>query len=359
MNVQTQPGIAHNLHYRIFALISRLNMEATPVNFELFHEIVSGNNPELRERFAKLGKKVRPQDVEALAREYLPHHFGDSIFEHSADVMRGDLQELLGSIKESQAQLSNYSKDLGASSERMKKIDPADTASIRKELASIAALTDLQQTKSETILGTLGGKLSSVNQLSSEIDSVQHQKFTHVTTGLGNRRAFNKHMAELYAGDKGPGDCVLILAKIRNFDALERPELIKLKEFVLERLGKSVKDIMGEGDFGAWTDNPHLSVVIGVTQDSEIQRLTAVVGEQFMAAFKSVHRSAPHLPAMTISFGAATTYAASNAASMIAGAEKALAEALNSAAPKTIIFGANKTDAEGANYQLYGRSVTV
>lgn len=343
----------------IFTLLNRFQLEATPANFELFHEMVTGNNPELRERFNKLGKDISPSDIEALAREFLPHHFGDSIFDHSATVMRDDLHDLMRSLKDTRSDLSSYSDNLSATSERIGKIDPADPAAIKRELASIQVLTDMQRAKSEAILETLDLKLASVNNLSSEIDHAEVAKFTHVATGLANRRAFNKRMAELYAIEKFPGDHTLIFGKIRGYEALAGPEMQKARDFLLERIGKAAGSIVSHDDLAAWIENPNLALVLATADEAEIERLSNIVREQFIAAFRTVQRSAPHLPAMMIYFGAATTYSAQKAANLIANAEQALNHALASAVLKTVIYGSSKAPEEGDKYHLYGRSVTM
>ena len=343
----------------IFTLLTRFRLEATPANFELFHEMVTGNNPELRERFNKLGNTISPADIEALAREFLPHHFGDSIFDHSATVMRDDLHDLMRSLKDTQSDLSSYSQNLSSTSERLSKIDPTDPAAIKRELASIQVLTDIQKAKNEAVLETIDTKLTSVNKLSSEIDHAEVAKFTHVATGLANRRAFNKRLAELYAGDKFPSDHALIFGKIRGYEALAGPEMQKARDFLLERIGKAAGSVVSKDDLAAWIENPNLALLIATADEAEIERISNVVREQFIAAFRTVQRSAPHLPAMMIYFGAATTYSAQKAANMIANAEQALNHALASAVLKTIIYGASKAPEEEDKYLLYGRSVTM
>lgn len=353
MNIQTKSS--QKLNYRIFALMSRLQVEATPVNFELFHELISGANPELRERFSKLGKNITPEKIDGLAREFLPHHFADSAFEQSSSIMRDDLEELLEALQNSRADLETYTKNLGDSSERISKIKPGDEVALKGEIDSITAFTNEQKAKNQAVLGTISRKLDSVNQLSSEMDDVQHRKFTHAGTGLANRRAFNKRMAELFAEDKFPGDFTLLVAKIRNFEYLDTPEMLKAKEFAFQAVGKAVLSQTTDEDFSAWTEMPHISLLLSVAQDGEIERISSVIREQVQAALTSIRRSAPHLPAMTISFGAVTTYAAKDAASMIANANEALAEALSKTEQKTVIFGNSKVESGGANYHLYNR----
>lgn len=360
MTIQSHNTLNQSANFRIFALMSRLNIEANPVNYELFHEILSGANPELRQRFAALGKTITPQQVEDLARQYLPHHFGASVLDHSANVIRDDVEELLHSLQQSRQDLDEYAARLSTSSTKFREIDPANASAIKAELEGLAELTEQQKLKSEATRGTLDRKLESVTAVTAELAEFHAAKFTHPSTKLSNRRAFNKRMADLYETDRFPGEYALIFGKIRQFEALDRNgELVKSKEFLLSRIGQSVQVLMGEGDFAAWTESPHLALLLHTASEDEIERVTAELRQRFITAFSSVRRSAPHLPVMTISFGACTTYNATSASSLIRHAEESLKDALAKMDGATVIHARTESADAGRNYQLYGRSVTV
>ncbi len=356
MQPQAPANQKQGLHFKVFALMNRLNVEANPVNFELLHEIISGSNPELRERFSKLGKNISQSEIDTLAREYLPHHFGDSIFDKSATTMQGDLEGLMESLEQSRKELDDYAVKLSQSSDKFRSIDPTDADAIKSELDGLATITDRQKANSIATIGTLNSKLESVRTMRAEVDEFQAAKFTHAASGLGNRRAFNKRMAALYAEEKFPGEYSLIFGKIGNFKQLDRGEYIKVKEALTAHIGKSVLAITSEDDFGAWIDEPQIAILLNTAGDSEVERLSGQVASQIRKALKNVNNLAPHLPPIqfTVVFGASTTYSAQNAASLIENTEKALESAEKNNSVETVIFGKTSSTAEkGKDYTLY------
>ncbi|MCO6188225.1 hypothetical protein [Rhizobium sp. L1K21] len=334
--------------------MNRLHLEPNPINFELMHEILSGANPELRARFTKLGRSITQKQLDELAKEFLPHHFGDSIFDKSTTTVRDDLEDLMRSLEQSRRDLDEYATQLSTSSERFRSMDPKDEKAIRLELTGLAALTDQQKLKGQATLGVVSNKLESVRAVAAEVDDVQTAKFTHSASGLGNRRAFNKRMASLFAEGSFPGEYSLIFGKISGFDFLDRADAIKPKEALLARVGKSVSAITTDDDFGGWIDTPHIAILLATAEESEIVRLVGQVANQLQTALKNLKTQSPFLPLLSIAFGASTTYSAKNAASMIQNTEAALAQAIDKSSLKVVIFGQTTSDMEGGkDYRLY------
>lgn len=359
MRAQTPIDQNRGAHFKIFALMNRLNVEPNPINFELLHEIVSGANPELRERFSKLGKSITQKQLDELAKEFLPHHFGDSIFDKSTTTVRGDLEDLVQSLEQSRKDLDEYATRLSSSSERFRQMDPKDSNAIRIELTGLAALTDQQKLKGQATLGAVNNKLESVRAVVAEVDDVQAAKFTHAATGLGNRRAFNKRMATLFSDGSFPGEYALVFGKISSFGMLDRGESVKLKEALLARVGKSIQAITSDDDFGGWIETPHIAILLSTAAESEVERLVGQVFNQTMTALKNLKSQAPYLPAMSVFFGASTTYSAKNAAAMIQNSEAALAAAVEKSSSKVVIYGQTSSSVEaGKDYKLYGEGGT-
>ncbi len=359
MTVQPQPQQKQDLSFRIFSLMTRLNIEASPVNYELFHEIMSGNNPELRERFSKLGKAINNEAIAELARRYLPHHFGDSIFDTSSKTMSKDLEELMASLERSHSDLDTFTQHLSKSTDKFKSIDPANANEIKAELDGLAKATDYQRSLNQATLTTINTKLTSVNTLASEIDEVERAKFTHPATGLSNRRAFNKRMATMFADAKFPGDYALCFGRISHFEAMEKAELLKAKEYLLKQIGITISGVVSEDDFGGWIESPQICIILATASESEIKRICGNVRQKLDALLANMRRTSPLVPSCNTFFGACTTYGASNAATMIGNAEKALIKAAERADGEIQIFGETGTDADsGKNYQMYG-SISV
>ncbi|MEY9199737.1 MULTISPECIES: diguanylate cyclase domain-containing protein [Sinorhizobium] len=339
------------LFYNVFATLNRLEIDASPVNYELMYEIVSGNNPELREKFARLAKPISEEELDALARTYLPHHFGTSIHDQSANRLQGELTTLKESLLSGQNSLSNYTSMLGQATGKISSADPRDMNTIRSQLRAIRQMTEVQHSASTQILERVSDQLSSVAAITGDVEAFERTKFTHLVTNLANRRGFNKRLAELYGGETCPDGVSLLLCNLLVLDPFEAKELIKIKEAILERLGLAVTRAVQATDFAAWLERPQIGMLVWTTAEAEIQKMADQLRKSCLAAFDS--RQAK-MPAVVARFGCSTTYDASTAAELVGQAEKALQAATDTTGEKVVFFSTGGTSAR-KDWMLYRR----
>lgn len=325
------------LYYTVFATLSRLEIEASPVNYELMYEIISGNNPELREKFARLAKPIAEEDLAALARIHLPHHFGKAIHDESADRLRSELTTLKESLLTGQSSLSSYTSMLGQATGRISTVDPRDAKTIQSHLQVIQQMTEAQQSKSTQILESVSTQISTVAAIASDIEEFERTKFTHPVTNLANRRGFNKRLAELYGGERYPEGASLLLCNLLALEPFGAKELLRLREAILERLGSVVSQAVQATDFAAWLERPQIALLIWTSAEAEIQKIADHLKKSCLTAFDS--RQA-RMPAVVARFGCSTTYDARTASELVGHAEKALQTATDAANDKVVFaFG--------------------
>ncbi|OAP36980.1 diguanylate cyclase [Sinorhizobium glycinis] len=338
------------LFYTVFATLNRLEIDASPVNYELMYEIVSGNNPELREKFARLGKPIAAEELEALARAYLPHHFGKSIHDRSADRLQSELTTLKESLLTGQNSLSNYTNMLGQATGKISSADPRDMNAIRSQLQAIRHMTEVQHSASTQILDRVSNQISAVAAITSEVDEFERTKFTHLVTNLANRRGFNKKLAEIYGGEHYPDAVSLLLCNLLVLEPFEAKELIKVKEAILERLGFAVARVVQATDFAAWLERPQIGILVWMTAEAEIQKMADQIRKSALAAFDS--RQAK-MPVVAARFGCGTTYDAGTASELVGHAEKALQTATDTASDKVVFFSAGGAGDARKDWMLY------
>lgn len=344
-----------DLSSHAFSMLTRMNIKPTPVNFELAYEIVSGNNPELRKQFLELGQNITTSDMDELGRKFLPHHFGDSIFEKSSGSILSELGGFQTLLNGSQASLTRFSENLSAASERILKIDPENTSAIRSELDEVSRAANELTARASRVLERVGQQMANVNHLNSEMAAANAIKFTHSTTGLGNRRALNRRMAELYAHDQLPRDCTLVFGRIVNFSLFGSPALLKAKEAVMAGLGGFIAKELQNGDAGFWLESPELAFIIDTIREEDIRAFTDRLRETLARQLISVGLPPAVRESLHISFGCAATISAENAAILIKNAEIALATALSSGEPRSIFYAVTEKLPESRDYYIYGR----
>ncbi|TCL70339.1 diguanylate cyclase [Rhizobium sp. BK251] len=337
------------LYYNVFATLTRLQIDASPVNYELMYEIISGNNPELREKFARLGKNITEEDLDALARTYLPHHFGGSVFDRSTNLIQNELTTLKESLQSGQNSLTSYTNMLGQASGHISSIDPSDPKKIQSQLQAIQQATEMQRSKSSQMLETVSTQISAVAAIASDVDEFEKMKFTHAATGLGNRRAFNKKIAELYMGERYP-EASLLFCNLVGLEPFEKREFLQLKESILQRIGSIASHVIQATDSAAWLDRPQVGIIVLTSAEAEIRRIADQIRNGCRTAFGAPR---PGTPVVMPRFGCCTTFDANNASDLIRNAEKALETAIDAADEKVAFFAAKDAGGGRKDWSIY------
>jgi diguanylate cyclase len=338
------------LYYNVFSTLMRLQIEASPINYELMYEIIRGNNPELRTKFGRLGKNVTPEDLDELARSYLPHHFGKSVYDTSANSLQSELTTLKESLQSGQSSLSSYTNILGKASGAISAIDPADTKNIQSHLQVIRQATELQQSRSSQILDSVTTQLSNVDAMAGELEEFERMKFKHAATNLANRRAFNRRLAELFSVGRVRDETSLVLCNLLVLEPFEKNELLQAKELILQRLGLLVQQAVQATDFAAWLDRPQIALLLTTASEAEVERVVEHIRMGCARAFDSSQRGSP---AVVAQFGSSSSYDAETASDLIRNAEKALEIASATGDGKVAFFPPRKAGNVRKDWSLY------
>lgn len=320
------------------------------MNYELMYDIVSGNNPELREKFARLNKPITERELEELARVHLPHHFGKSIHDESASRLQSELTSLKDSLLSGQRSLSSYNNMLGQASGKISSTDPRDLKAIQTELHAIRQMTEAQHSTSTQILDRVASQVSIVADIASDVEAFERAKFIHLATNLANRRGFNKKLAELYGAERHPEGLSLLLCNLLVLEPFEAKELIKVKEAILERFGFAVARAVHTTDFPAWLERPQVGILVCTTAEAEIQKIADQIRRSCLAAFDGRQGK---VPAIAARFGCSATHDASTASELVGQAEKALLTAAETTGEKVLFFARLATAGSRKDWMLY------
>lgn len=343
----------HDISARIFSIMARMGIQPSPTNYELLHEIISGNNPALRDRFMQLGSAPDAGALAKLAEEFLPHHFGQAIGDQSTTAIKAELEQLIGSLSKVQQDFDTYSSVLATATAG---IDTAggDRDAIQSRLRELADATVRQRENNTSFAANVQQRLTAITAVSEKLDEAERIKFTHQATGLHNRRSFNKHLADTLGSGKMPEDISIILGQIGNFRIFETGNLLKIKAQMLARIGVALRKVVPMHVFVGWIETPHIAILTESTQRSEIEWLVSMVRGALAPVFDDVHKRLPNYLPLTLSFGACDAYNAISLADMLDKAEKALIEAEKAPGGSLVIFdAADKTTAQRHNYALY------
>ncbi|MDH6269898.1 diguanylate cyclase [Rhizobium sp. SG_E_25_P2] len=342
---------------QVIIQLLRMGLEVTPVSFELMHEVLSGDNPDLRQQFITLGKHVTAEDVERLARNFLPHHFGHSALDSSASLFSEELQGFQDALSNGQEALSAYATVLTQASEQFSRADPRDSIAIRRAIDHVSQATAAQKVATNRMMRSVSERIETVKAIRHTIDQSERAKFTDGPTALGNRRAFNRRLGEIFHGDRGIDGYTLILCRISGLEQFDRPELAKARAYFLARFGGFARKLLKGREGGYWLGQPHLAFIVFGTEESYVAGVTRRLHEAIAEIVGALRHSIATAPVLTGHYGCAASSGAGAPPELLGHAITALETSTLHRDGTPVFYGARAAvSSDSRNYALYGRA---
>ena len=207
---------ASNAMAKVAAFMQRMNIECTPANFELLFAVVGGQNDELRSEFSKLDRNIRQHDLDILIRKHIPHHVEDDVASESIDTVGDELNKFMDLVKSESSSLEKFDKVLQQQTKTLANPENVSPEKLKSTLSNISAATAQKMEEGRKIKEAVSEQVQRLDVVASELNSFKQQKFTDPLTGLPNRRAFNKEMLAIYAGEQ-PKACTMVMIEIDAF----------------------------------------------------------------------------------------------------------------------------------------------
>lgn len=207
---------ASNAMAKVAAFMQRMNIECTPANFELLFAVVGGQNDELRSEFSKLDRNIRQQDLDILIRKHIPHHVEDDVASESIDTVGDELNKFMDLVKSESSSLEKFDKVLQQQTKTLANPENVSPEKLKSTLSNISAATAQKMEEGRKIKEAVSEQVQRLDVVASELNNFKQQKFTDPLTGLPNRRAFNKEMLAIYAGEQ-PKACTMVMIEIDAF----------------------------------------------------------------------------------------------------------------------------------------------
>jgi len=194
-------------------LMTKHNVPATPINYAIWYEYVTGRNGDLKQAVDGVVTSAR-QFSEEISQELYRRFLAD---EDSASLsaaregLRNILGELMDYMSKMGGQTSRYGVVLETYSKRL--VDQLDVEEIHRIVNGVLSETRTMKDSSQSLRERLEATTQELDSLRDEFQRVRQEAVTDPLTGVANRKAFEDALmqAAMKAGEKGTSLCLLMI----------------------------------------------------------------------------------------------------------------------------------------------------
>lgn len=334
-----RPAAAPTDIQRIAQHMARLAIAGLPRNYELLHEAIIGQNAALAQDIAALGPTPRQASLDELGLKYrLVSHCGlaneishaetSKMLRDAADRLSEVLRQKQVFVRAAETVLQSIAGNPDQSlSAFMSEMDYLSTS-----LSSVVA-------SEKDIEARLKSDVERLETIELGIAAAHSASATDKLTGIPNRIALNKAIADLYEREEGASGNALIMVDVDDFKALNARYGTQVGTRLLKKLADLFRKSIKKNDLVARTDGDEFAFLfanVGMQEALAIaERLRASVEDHM--TFAASDNSAT--VGLTISLGVALSADATTASQLQANARVALLSAQSNRRQPVQAFG--------------------
>jgi len=207
---------------RVATAMKQMGIDGLPRNYELVYEAYAGNNPDLVRDFIALDKYKTQTALDELGRKYLPHQHEASVLQRSAGAISGEMSNFMDLLNQERSSLNDYGRLIGEASQVIRNAGGLGEGALGSSLEALQRATEQRVTHTAEMAEKVAAQSATMDCIQKSMAEFEAVKFVDPPTKLGNRRAFNKALARVYANPDLPTLCGVVVAEVdadRRFSA--------------------------------------------------------------------------------------------------------------------------------------------
>lgn len=343
----------NDIALRIAAAMQQMGIDGLPRNYELVYEAYAGANPELVREFIALGKFKTQAALDELGRKYLPHHHEESVLQRSAGAVRDEMTNFMTLLEQERVSLSDYGRLIGEASQAIFADGEAPASALGSSIERLRQATERQASRNAEMEAKVAAQSENVDAIQRDLAAFEATKFSDAATGLGNRRAFNKAVAKVYANADIPLSCGLAVIEIDVGKRFSQGQVDALNGYLVRHYGALIKRTSPASDVACRFDGFRFGLLFHTSDESEVVRLLTLLRAAFAAAPLKHPETMRNLGSLTFSAGVCLSDAAGNAFDFVNLAEKALQQAQSDGGNRTVVHRGSDVAGQGKDWMIY------
>lgn len=341
-NAQTQreaarPPVATDIQ-RVSQHIMRLGIAGFPRNYELLHEAIIGQNAALAQDIAALGPTPKQSSLDELGLKYrLVSHCGmiDSVSQAETGKL---LRDIADQLAESLAGKKSFVRATAAVLGSIVDSPDQSLSSLMSEMEYLSRTLEETLAAETALEAKLESDMERLDALARGVAAAHAAATTDKLTGLPNRIALNKTMADLYEREEGAAGSALIMVDIDEFKAFNSRYGQQIGSRLLKKLADIFRKSIKKHDFVSRTDGDEFAFLfanVGMQEAVAIAERLRTAAEDNLIFAASDTASAR----LTVSLGIALSGDAATASQLQANARVALHAAQSNRRQPVQAFG--------------------
>ncbi len=339
-------------------LMSRYATSLTPISYAVWYDYVSGEHPVLRravdDHLARHGL-LDEQATRAFYQEHIAQRANASraraaaLDAHSAERLSADMARVLIGMAESVAQAGTQTAQFGDSLSRWEQ-DLRQTP-LAPDLSAMQSSTREMQSAMDRLQSRLTESQREIQHLRTEVDLARSESLLDSLTGLANRRAFDRKLAELlksqtapsaaspHSGPSGTEVGCLLLADLDHFKRINDTYGHAFGDEVLKAVGKVLRQNLPEGALAARIGGEEFAVLLPAYSLELAQRLAEQLRTRIAASRIRRHGAdAAKTENITLSLGVAPCLSGDAPLTALDRADQALYRSKNEGRDRVSVY---------------------
>lgn len=338
---------------RVATAMKQMGIDGLPRNYELVYEAYAGCNPDLVRDFIALGKYKTQGALDELGRKYLPHQHEAGVLQRSAGAISNEMANFMDLLSQERTSLSDYGRLIGEASQVIRDAGSLGEGALGSSLEALQRATELRVTHTAEMAEKVAAQSVVMDGIQKEMAEFEAMKFVDPPTKLGNRRAFNKALARVYANPDLPMLCGVAIAEVDVERRFSAGQIEALSDHLVTFYGGLIRQAFPAGELAVRFDGLRFGFLFHTADEGEVTRLIDLLRAAFQTVALRDPRTGRNLGHLTLSAGVCMADRADSALDLSAACERALVEARGAGGDQIVVYGRGDEVPAGKEWLIY------
>ncbi len=310
----------------VLVFLSKHKIPASPLNYQLGYDYVSGRNEALEKAMDDLlAQKNEPaaEDLLGLYKQFVVQD------DQALESVRHELQKVIGSMQDgyddSHSNLSDYLSSLDHFADVL--TDPQHPE-LQAEVQKVMADTRSTETSQRQFEHRMGDMMDEVETLRKQLEQVREESLTDALTGIANRKAFDQQLEQVYQSSmQQQSPFCLVISDIDHFKKFNDTFGHLVGDKVLRYVATTIKSCVKGKDLAARFGGEEFVLILPQTELKDARVVADQIRQAVSVRELKDKRANKDYGRITISLGVAQFQGDEQPLEILSRADQALYQA--------------------------------